>query len=189
MKYRLMMLLGVVFLLMMVFTGCGCDDGDSDGVTTPTTSLTVSSTAFASQAAIPVQYSCDGTNISPPLQWSGAPLETQSFALILDDPDAPRGTFVHWVLYNMPATTTSLGEAVSPGGSLPTGSLEGVNDLGNQGYGGPCPPAGSTHRYYFRLYALDTMLNLAAGASRAQVDQAMSGRILAQGELMGFYSR
>jgi len=187
MKYKLIILLSIVSLLMAAFVGCG--DGDGDSTTSPTTGLTISSTAFASGASIPVQYTCDGTNISPPLTWSGAPEGTQSFALIVDDPDAPGGTFVHWVLFNMPATTSSLAEGVSPGGTLPTGSLEGVTDFGRQEYGGPCPPPGSSHRYYFRLYALDTALNLAAGATRAQVDQAMSGRILAQAELMGTYAR
>jgi Raf kinase inhibitor-like YbhB/YbcL family protein len=188
MKYKLMILAGILSLLMVAFAGCG-DDDDDNGTTDPTTSFVISSTAFTSGASIPVQYTCDGTDISPPLQWSGAPEGTQSFALIVDDPDAPGGTFVHWVLFDMPATTTALAEAASPG-ALPAGSLEGLNDFGNQGYGGPCPPSGSSHRYYFRLYALDTAaLGLAAGATRDQVDQAMSGRILAQAELMGTYAR
>jgi Raf kinase inhibitor-like YbhB/YbcL family protein len=187
MKYKLMILAGILSLLMVAFAGCG-DDDDDNGTTDPTTSFVISSTAFTSGASIPVQYTCDGTDISPPLQWSGAPEGTQSFALIVDDPDAPGGTWVHWVLFDMPATTTGLAESASPGGTLPTGSVEGENDWGRQEYGGPCPPSG-THRYYFRLYALDTMLNLAAGSARADVDQAMSGRILAQVELMGTYAR
>jgi Raf kinase inhibitor-like YbhB/YbcL family protein len=188
MKYRFIILVAILSLLMIAFAGCG--DGDDDnGTTGPTTAFVISSTAFSSGATIPVQYTCDGTNISPPLQWSRAPEGTQSLALIVDDPDAPGGTFVHWVLFNIPATTSSLGEGASPGGALPAGSVEGENFFGNQNYGGPCPPQGENHRYYFRLYALDTMLNLAAGAARDDVDQAMSGRILAQAELMGRYAR
>jgi Raf kinase inhibitor-like YbhB/YbcL family protein len=185
-----MILVCILSLFMLVFAGCndGDDDGDDNGTTGPTTSFVISTTAFSSGAAIPVQYTCDGTDISPPLQWSGAPEGTQSFVLIVDDPDAPGGTWVHWVLFNIPATTSSLGEGVSPGGALPAGSVEGQNDWGRQQYGGPCPPSG-THRYYFRLYALDTTLNLAARPERQDVDQAMSGRILAQTELMGTYAR
>jgi len=155
----------------------------------PMAELAISSTAFAPGTAIPVQYSCDGVDISPPLRWTGTPAGTQSFALILDDPDAPGGTFVHWVLYNMPAATDSLGEGASPSGALPAGSLEGITDFGIQSYGGPCPPPGPAHRYYFRLYALDTVLALPAGATRDQLDLAMAGHILAQAELMGLFAQ
>ena len=147
----------------------------------------LTSTAFVEGEPIPNKYTCDGEDISPPLQWRDPPGGTRSFALIADDPDAPVGTWVHWVLFNIPATTTALVEDASPG-ALPAGSSEGVNDFGDLDYGGPCPPSG-THRYYFRLYALDTALGLAAGATRYQVDLAMSGRILAQAELMGTYAR
>ena len=195
MRHKFMILVSILSLLMLVFAGCN-GDGDSDdngngngnGTTGPTTTLVISSTAFSSGASIPVQYTCSGTDISPPLQWSGAPEGTQSFVLIVDDPDAPGGTWVHWVLFNIPATTSSLGEGVSPGGALPAGSVEGKNDWGREQYGGPCPPSG-THRYYFKLYALDTTLNLAARPEKQDVEQAMSGRILAQAELMGTFAR
>jgi len=148
----------------------------------------LTSTAFASGELIPRKYTCDGEDISPPLQWNNPPRDTQSFALIADDPDAPRGTWVHWVLYNLPAETRALPEAVSPDAELPDGSRHGKNSWRRLGYGGPCPPSG-THRYFFKLYALDTMLNLAAGANKKQLLRAMEGHILAQAEVMGLYTR
>jgi Raf kinase inhibitor-like YbhB/YbcL family protein len=185
MMKKFITLLGVVVLGMAVLAGCDDDDIELR-------LFLVTSSAFIDGASIPAQYTCDGTNISPPLQFiisDEVLLEIQSLALIVDDPDAPGGTFVHWVLYNLPATTTGLEEGVSPDGVLPEGSAEGINDFGNTGYGGPCPPSGSSHRYYFRLYALDTALNLPAGATRAQVDQAMNGHIVDQNTLMGVYAR
>ncbi len=151
-------------------------------------SLTISSAAFASGQSIPSKYSCVGREVSPPLTWSGAPANTKSFALIVDDPDAPGGTWVHWVMYNIPAATNSLPEAVQAGGQLSDGSLQGKNSYGNLGYNGPCPPSG-THRYFFKLYALDAMLSLSSGASKQQLLSAMQGHILAQGELMGTFSK
>ena len=148
----------------------------------------LTSTAFAPGEPIPQKYTCDGEDISPPLQWSDPPQGTQSFALIADDPDAPIGTWVHWVLYNLPAEARALPEAVPPDAELPDGSRHGQNGWRKLGYGGPCPPSG-THRYFFKLYALDTVLDLAAGASKKQVLQAMEGHILAQTELMGVYTR
>lgn len=148
----------------------------------------LTSTAFAAGETIPRKYTCDGDDISPPLQWSDAPQNTQSFALISDDPDAPVGTWVHWVLYNVPGTSTSLPEAVPKQDELPDGSRHGRSSWGRSAYGGPCPPGG-THRYFFKLYALDTVLELAAGAGKEQLLQAMEGHILAQTELMGLYSR
>lgn len=150
--------------------------------------LELTSTAFAHGEAIPRKYSCDGEDISPPLAWGDLPAGTQSVVLICDDPDAPIGTWVHWVLYNVPAEARSLPEAVAADAELPDGSRNGKNGWGRLGYGGPCPPSG-THRYFFKLYALDTMLDLAAGASEKQVLQAMEGHILAQAELMGTYTR
>ncbi len=151
-------------------------------------SLTISSAAFASGQSIPAKYSCVGREVSPPLTWSGAPANTKSFALIVDDPDAPGGTWVHWVMYNIPAAASDLPEAVQPGGQLSDGSLQGKNSYGNLGYNGPCPPSG-THRYFFKLYALDAMLNLSAGTSKQQLISAMQGHILAQGEWMGTFSK
>jgi len=148
----------------------------------------LTSTAFAPGEPIPRKYSCDGEDISPPLQWSDPPQGTQSFALIADDPDAPLGTWVHWVLYNLPAEARALPEAVPPDAELPDGSRHGQNSWRRLDYGGPCPPSG-THRYVFKLYALDMVLDLKAGASKKQVLKAMEGHILAQAEVMGVYSR
>jgi len=148
----------------------------------------VTSSAFAPGEAIPRKYTCDGEDISPPLAWSNPPQDTQSFALIADDPDAPMGTWVHWVLYNLPAEARSLPQAISPEAELPDGSRHGNNSRPRLGYAGPCPPSG-THRYFFKLYALDTVLDLTAGASKEQLLQAVEGHILAQAELMGSYTR
>ena len=148
----------------------------------------VTSSAFVPGEAIPRQYTCDGESISPPLGWSNPPQDTQSFALIADDPDAPMGTWVHWVVYNLPAEAGGLPQGIAPDAELPDGSRHGKNSSRRLGYVGPCPPSG-THRYFFRLYALDTVLDLAAGASKEQLLQGMEGHILAQAELMGLYTR
>jgi Raf kinase inhibitor-like YbhB/YbcL family protein len=148
----------------------------------------LTSAAFSMEEAIPTKYSCDGENISPPLEWSDPPDGTQSFVLISDDPDAPAGTWVHWLLYNIPADARALPEAIPPEGELPDGSRHGKNSFRRLDYGGPCPPSG-THRYFFKLYALDTVLDLEPGADKETLLQAMGGHILAQSELMGTYSR
>ena len=148
----------------------------------------LTSTAFAPGQPIPSKYTCNGENVSPPLRWSDPPQGTQSLALICDDPDAPAGTWVHWVLYNLPAKTRALAEAVPANADLPDGSRHGKNSGGRLGYSGPCPPSG-THRYFFNLYALDTVLGLASGADKSQLLQAMQGHILAQTELMGTYKK
>ncbi len=150
--------------------------------------ITLTSAAFSHGAMIPKRYTCDGEDISPPLSWSEPPEKTQSFALIMDDPDAPMGTWVHWVIYNIPATARSLPEGVPADGDLPDGSRHGRNSWRRLGYGGPCPPSG-THRYFFKLYALDTVLPLAAGATKEELLKAMEGHIVAQAELMGRYAR
>jgi len=146
-------------------------------------SMEIKSDAFASGQSIPAKYTCTGKNISPALTWSNSPSGTQSFALIVDDPDAPAGTWVHWVLYNIPSDTNSLQE------SADTGAMSaGKNSSGHMRYDGPCPPSG-THRYFFKLYALDTVISLLPGATREQVLREMDGHILAQGELMGTFSK
>ncbi len=137
---------------------------------------------------IPAKYTCDGVNISPPLQWDAAHERTRSIALICDDPDAPMGTWVHWVLFNLPGETTSLGENVPADKTLANGARQGTNDFRKIGYGGPCPPGG-THRYYFKIYTLDTQLDLQAGANKQQLVKAMQGHILAEGRLIGKYKR
>ena len=154
--------------------------------------MIVSSSAFRENGSIPVQFTCDGDDIAPALSWSGAPPETKSFALIVDDPDAPdpaapKQIFVHWVLYNMPASVTSMPEGATAK-HLPTGTREGKNDWSRTGYGGPCPPIGR-HRYFFRVYALDGELPDLRTPTRAQLDAAMKGHILAEAVLMGSYQR
>lgn len=150
--------------------------------------LELTSDAFAQEEAIPRKYTCDGQDISPPLSWSDPPEGTESFALICDDPDAPMGTWVHWVLFNIPADKRTLPEGIPAKDQLSDGSLHARNSWKRRDYGGPCPPSG-THRYFFKLYALDATLDLKAGATKKQVLRAMEGHILAQAELMGTYSR
>jgi Raf kinase inhibitor-like YbhB/YbcL family protein len=147
------------------------------------------SSAFAAGGEIPQKYTCVSGDASPALEWSGAPARTASFAVIMDDPDAPAGTWVHWVLWNLPATTHSLSEGIAKSDHLPDGSRQGRNDFRKTGYYGPCPPPGKTHRYFFRLYALDTTLNLSPGASRGQLDEAMKGHILGEAEYIGTFRR
>lgn len=144
--------------------------------------LDLKSTAFDSGESIPTKYTCDGANVSPPLQWSGVPDNAQSLVLICEDPDAPGRTFSHWVLYNIPPTTTALSEGDESG-------TPGNNDFGKSGYGGPCPPRGPAHRYYFRLYALDGDIEVVSGATRPQVLDSIEGHILAEAEWMGRYER
>lgn len=150
--------------------------------------LILTSSAFKEGEAIPKQYGCKGADISPPLEWSGVPADAKSLGLIVDDPDAPMGTWVHWVIFNIPPKATGLPEDVPAKDSLPDGAIQGKNDFRNIGYGGPCPPGG-THRYFFKLYALDTVLELKAGSSKADLLNTMKGHILGEGQLMGRYSR
>lgn len=151
--------------------------------------MKLASSAFAAGAIIPDQYTCKGSDNSPALSWSDAPAHTASFALIMDDPDAPSGTWVHWVLWNIPPKMHSLPEGVSKSEQLDDGSRQGRNSFAKIGYNGPCPPPGQTHRYFFRIYALDQSLNLKPGASRSEADAAMKGHILAQAEYMGTFHR
>ena len=143
--------------------------------------------AFPEGATIPQRYTCEGQDISPAIEWSGPPAQAKSFALILDDPDAPSGTFTHWVVYNIPAATHTLAEGFRPAG----GSATGVNDFGKTGYGGPCPPRGhGPHRYNFKLFALDVpSLDLRAGAKRSDVDRALRGHVVEQATYTGRYER
>jgi len=150
--------------------------------------IKVSSPAFENEAMIPAKYTCDGRDISPPLSWEGLPQGAKSIALISDDPDAPVGTWVHWVMWNIPPDKTGLPESMPKDGELADGTRQGTTDFKRTGYGGPCPPGG-VHRYYFKVYALDAMLEPAAGATKAQLLKAMEGHILAKGELMGRYTR
>jgi len=157
-------------------------------------SIEITSNAFSQGESIPVQYTCTGDassslkDVSPPLAWGEPPAGTQSFALIMDDPDAPGATWVHWVLFNIPADTRGLPESVGANPTLPNGSISGTNSWGRTGYGGPCPPSG-THRYFFKIYALDEMLAIPPGANKGELEKAMVGHILAEGELMGTYAK
>jgi len=152
-------------------------------------SIQLQSPAFQEGETIPKQYTGDGKDTSPPLRWADPPDRTKIFALICDDPDAPKGTWTHWLLFNLPADQRELTEGVPTSETLTGGGKQGKNDFGNIGYGGPAPPRGKPHRYYFRLYALDTELDLPAGVGRDQLVAAMKGHVLAEGQLMGLYGR
>jgi Raf kinase inhibitor-like YbhB/YbcL family protein len=150
--------------------------------------ITVTSSAFQQGKAIPSQFTCDAADMSPPLAWQGIPDGAKSIVLISDDPDAPVGTWVHWVCYDIPPTVGSLSQNILKVDTLPCGGKQGLTDFRSIGYGGPCPPSG-THRYFFKVYALDILLNLPAGKTKKEIQTAMKGHVLAQGELMGVYSR
>ena len=152
--------------------------------------IEVVSTAFREGEALPTQYTCDGANNSPPLRWGGIPKNSQSLALVCEDPDAPSGVFIHWVIFNLPPIVADLPEAMPTTEELvESGAIQGRNDFDNIGYDGPCPPPGKPHRYFFRLYALDTKLRLQPGATRQEFERAAKGHILAEGSLMGTYKR
>jgi len=151
--------------------------------------LYVTSTAFQEGEKIPDKYTCQGQDISPPLAWSEPPEGTRSFVLIMNDPDAPGGTFTHWVIFNIPSNSRGLPEAVPTETQLSDRTVQGKNDFGRIGYGGPCPPPGRAHRYKFTLYALDQLFDLKAGVSKKQILDAMQGHVFAQGELTGMYQR
>ena len=145
-------------------------------------SISITSSSFQAGGDIPAKFTCDGTNVSPALQIGGVPNEAKSLVLLVDDPDAPRGLFTHWIIWNIDPKTTRVAENSAPGAGV-----QGTNDFGKRNYGGPCPPSG-THRYFFKIFALDTKLELKPNARRAELDAAMRGHVLAQGELMGRYS-
>lgn len=145
--------------------------------------MKISSPAFENNGEIPTKHTCDGENISPPLEIGEEPAEAQSLVLIMDDPDAPAGTWIHWTVWNIDSKTTDISE-----NSVPAGATEGATSFGRPGYGGPCPPSG-THRYFFRLYALDKKLDLSPQADKSKLEEAMNDHVLAKGELLGLYSR
>ena len=151
--------------------------------------LQLTSLAFGQGEKIPSKFTGDGADVSPPLAWPVAPFGTRSFTLICDDPDAPRGTWVHWVLFNMSSDQQALDEGVPTTEKLANGALQGTNDFGKIGYGGPAPPPGKPHRYFFKLYALDAVLPLPAGSTKSQLVNAMKGHVIDEGELMGTYQR
>lgn len=147
--------------------------------------IKVSSTAFTNNSAIPAKYTCKGDDVQPALQWSGVPSNAKSLAIVMDDPDAPRGTFSHWVIFDMSPDVTGIPE----GGALPAGATAGKNGFGKTGYGGPCPPPGKPHHYHFKVFAADQALGLKSGSSREDVLDALKGHVLDQGELVGTFAR
>jgi len=178
-------------MLLFLCTLVGCRGGAEESQVPDVAGvyLTVESSAFRAGEDIPVRYTCDGDDVSPPLSWSEPPAGTQSFALVCDDPDAPVGTWTHWVLFNLPATARSLPEGIPPHEVVEGAGVHGSNSWRRVGYGGPCPPGGAAHRYQFKLLALDITLDLPAGASKEDLERAMEGHILAEGQLMGRYGR
>jgi len=181
----------IVLIAVPTLTFCSCKESKqtvAEAEGGKKMEIKVSSSAFAEGGLIPPKYTCDGSDISPPLQWDSVPEGTRSIALISDDPDAPMGTWVHWVLFNLPGETRELEENIPGDETLPNGAKQGVSDFGRIGYGGPCPPSG-THRYFFKIYALDTEAALSAGANKRQLLKAMEGHILGQGQLIGKYKR
>lgn len=168
--------------LLLICTLYACVGNEPDAASSLEAPMTIrlTSPAFAQGDVIPRKFTCDGSNVSPPLEWSGVPENARSLTLIVEDPDAPRGTWTHWVVANLDPMTTALPE----GGPLPAHAREGRNDFRKRGYGGPCPPPGSTHRYFFHLYALDSELDVPADAGRQEVLESMRDHVLAQGELM-----
>jgi Raf kinase inhibitor-like YbhB/YbcL family protein len=183
-----------LMLLPLLLVQCSCDKGKPRSTTTGgskmavRTTIEIKSSAFTDGGKIPVEYTCDGAGISPDLSWSNVPPETKSLVLICDDPDAPMGTFTHWVMYNIPPKVNNLPAGTPAEPKLDNGALQGINSARKIGYTPPCPPSG-THRYIFTIYALDTVLNLEPGVQKSEVEQAMEGHILAEGRIIGKYSR
>lgn len=186
----------LIAIALLFFSACRSQTNpnqDNPAQPTPVASpamkseIKVTSGAFAEGDMIPQKYTCDGENVSPPLKWEGVPEKAQTLAVIADDPDAPSGTWVHWVLFNLPVTPRELPEGIAPEKQA-SPAKQGMNDFKNTRYGGPCPPSG-VHRYYFKVYALDTRLSLDTGATKADVLKAMQGHVLADGQLIGKYER
>ncbi len=186
---KVLIFIGVITLLIALAFAFLYFRGEREAPAPKVVNLTLFSEAFEDGGNIPVKYTCDGQDVSPPLGWSDPPEGTISFVLIVEDPDAPGGVFTHWVIYNIPADLRRLPEGVPKEGKLEGIGVQGRNDFNKLGYGGPCPPRGPAHRYFFKLYALDITLNLKPGASKNQVLRAIEGHVLAYGELMGRYGR
>jgi Raf kinase inhibitor-like YbhB/YbcL family protein len=178
----------VIILAVLFFVFSNRGNAKSEMKEGKNMAIKITSTAFEEGGMIPKQYTCDAQDISPPLGWSDVPEGTKTFALICDDPDAPMGTWVHWVLFNLPANINGLPENIPPQKTLENGAKHGKNDFRKLGYGGPCPPGG-THRYYFKIYGLDTSVDSDPGISKEDLLKAMEGHILAEGQLMGRYTR
>jgi Raf kinase inhibitor-like YbhB/YbcL family protein len=185
----LIALAGIGILALSLVVGACSGSNDERDISLPANTVALTSDAFADASSIPTEYTCEGQDISPPLRWSGAPVEAQAFVLLVDDPDAPGGTFAHWLIYDLQPSTTELPAGIPVDAVLPDGGKQGKNDFGKIGYGGPCPPKGSEHRYRFRIFALDAPLNLDSGKSKGDVEHAMQGHILGGGELTGRFKR
>lgn len=190
MRPRSLFVPGLVLLLHAAACGGTQPNADLDQED-PAMAFSLTSPAFEAGGSIPARHTCDDRDLSPELSWTEPPAGTRSLALISDDPDAPVGNWVHWVLYDLGPDARSLPEGLPTDGELqePVAATQGTNDFGRPGYGGPCPPPGAPHRYFFRLYALDARLELGPGATKKDVEQAMQGHVLGQTELMGRYAR
>ncbi len=188
--FRALCLVMIIMVVAGVSVSCQTKEAEkvAAGKGKEKMTFTITSTAFKHEGMIPKEYTCDGVDISPQLAWTNVPESTKSFALICDDPDAPVGDWVHWVMFNIPSETRELREKIANDAVLPNGARHGTNDFRKYGYGGPCPPGG-THRYFFKLYALDSMLALKDKVTKKDLLEAMKGHILGQTELMGKYSR
>lgn len=180
-----------IWMLIMSIALCTCQEQqpEPESLQDPGVTMNLQSSAFGAGGTIPTMYTCDGQDVSPPLSWSEPPAGTESLVLLCDDPDAPVGTWDHWVLFNIPAASRSLPEGMGAEPVIDGAGVQGTNSWDRIGYGGPCPPKGGEHRYYFRLYALDTNLDLDSGAMRKDVEKALQAHVLAQGQLMGRYGR
>jgi len=183
---RVQFLLFLSCLILLLTVSCSAHQKDLE---TDSNLMKLTSENFTSNTTILEKFTCDGENISPALTWVNSPDGIKSFALICDDPDAPGGTFVHWIIFNIPGSSTRLYENVPHQNKLQDSTLQGTNDFGEIGYGGPCPPSGKIHHYHFTLYALDCMLDVPAGVTKSKVVNAMQGHILDQAELVGLYNR
>ncbi len=184
MSYKKFVLIAIIFFMLYL----SCAQSESEDRKGGGMDIKITSSAFKEGEMIPRKYTCDGDDISPPLEWSGIPNGTKGIAIISDDPDAPMGTWVHWVIFNIPPDMKGLSENIPATTTLENGAIQGITDFRRPGYGGPCPPSG-THRYYFKIYALDSMLKLKPQATKKDLLKAMEGHILAEGQLMGRYKR
>jgi len=190
---RMVLLILVSCTALAVLVACASPLGERAS-TQPTEkgatmSIQVTSSAFREGETIPTKYTCDGEDVSPPLRWSGLPSNTKSVAIVMEDPDAPSGTFTHWVIYDIPGNVSELPEGVPARDTVLGAAKQGINSFNRLGYRGPCPPRGSTHRYFFHVYALDAELGLGPGVAKSQVMSSLQGHILAEGQLMGRYGR
>ena len=179
----------IVFMSLLLLCSCKKDkENYSKSKGDNKMDIKISSSAFEDGGMIPSEYTCDGDDISPPLRWEDLPEKTKTIAIICDDPDAPGGTFVHWVLYDVPANKEHLDKGLPDDETFDNGTRQGITSFGKTGYGGPCPPSG-THRYFFKIYALDVKINTATIIDKEHLLKAMEGHLLGQGKLMGLYKR